>query len=420
MPASAPTAATAPSPPGSSPGLRQMLEATARDCQGCGLCQRQCAFLGRHGQPGQIARGYDPGDRQALALAFQCHLCGLCTSLCPHGVDPESLFLALRREASRRGAADFPRHRRLLAFERRGNSPRYTWYALPRDCRAVFFPGCNLPGSRPGQTWRIFEHLRRRDPSLGMVLDCCNKPSHDLGRQEHFLAMFQEMRDWLWQRGVREVLVACPNCHRVFSSHGQGLKVRTVYEVLAEGELPPAQAVAATVTLHDPCAVRRALPVQRAARQLASRAGLTVREMPHHGPRTLCCGEGGGVGLLNPALSRARVEERRREAAGQTVVTYCAGCAGILGQSMPTTHLLDVLLDPQAALAGRAPVAKAPLSYWHRLRLKKRLQRLVPAAHARQRDRNPLPRPRDGLLAMARALLGRWLGRRQASAPAPK
>jgi uncharacterized membrane protein YdjX (TVP38/TMEM64 family) len=67
---------------------------------------------------------------------------------------------------------------------------------------------------------------------------------------------------------------------------------------------------------------------------------------------------------------------------------------------MPTSHLLDVLLDPRAALAGRAPVAKAPLTYWNRLRLKKHLKAQVPAVHERQRTFIPLPRPKGGLLKL--------------------
>ncbi|MFH1033457.1 MAG: VTT domain-containing protein [Pseudomonadota bacterium] len=405
MPAPSYAAPTAPAPALAadiSPGLHQQLTATLESCLACGLCQRECRFLQEHGQPLEIARSFDPLDNRRLALAFQCSLCGLCAEVCPHDLNPSALFLEMRREAVLRGEGDFAEHQGLLAFERRGNSPRYTWYALPQGCHTVFFPGCNLPGSRPGQTWRIFEHLRANDPSLGMVLDCCNKPSHDLGRQDYFLAMFQEMRDWLLERGVKQVLVACPNCYRVFETHGQDLEVRTVYEVLAEQGPPqaPALAVATTVTLHDSCAVRWAQPVQEAARQLASQAGLTVREMPHHGARTLCCGEGGGVGFLSPELAQAWVAKRRQEAGQERVLTYCAGCAGMLGGSTPTSHLLDVLLDPRAALAGRAPVAKAPLTYWNRLRLKKRLQRQVPAAQERRRAFNPLPQPRGGLVKL--------------------
>lgn len=388
-----------------SPGLLTQLDTMAQACLDCALCQEQCLFLQRQGTPGQIARGLDLQDPRQLSPAYLCSLCGLCGAICPQGLDPAAMFLALRRQAVAQGAADFPEHQGLLAYERRGNSPRYSWYALPQGCRAVFFPGCNLPGSRPQQTWKLFELLRGQDPSLGLVLDCCNKPSHDLGREQYFQAMFGEMRDWLLAQGVKEVLVACPNCHRVFETHGQGLSVRTVYEALADAGLPEMGQASATVTVHDPCVARQAAPMQRAARQWAARAGLAVREMPHHGAKAMCCGEGGGVGFLDPELVQAWEGLRRQEAAGRRVLTYCAGCAGHLGRTMPVTHLADLLLDPQAALAGRAPVSQAPFTYLNRLRLKKRVKSQVPAAITRERTFNPQPAAKGGLLKLALTLL---------------
>ncbi|MBI5522783.1 MAG: VTT domain-containing protein [Desulfarculus sp.] len=377
----------------------------AQACLDCGLCQEQCLFLRRQGSPGQIARGLDPQDPRQLSQAYLCSLCGLCGAVCPQGLDPAAMFLDLRRQAVAQGTAGLPEHQGLLAYERRGNSPRYTWYALPAGCRAVFFPGCNLPGSRPQQTWRLFELLRGQDPSLGLVLDCCNKPSHDLGRQEFFLAMFGEMHDWLLAQGVREVLVACPNCHRVFETHGQGLTVRTVYQALAEAGLPAIGQAPATVTVHDPCVARQAPALQQAARHWAAQAGLAVEEMSHHGAQALCCGEGGGVGFVDPELAQAWARHRGQEAEGRRVLTYCAGCAGHLGRLMPVTHLTDLLLDTQAALAGRAPASKAPFTYLNRLRLKKRAQDQVPAAITRQRTFNPQPPPQGGLLKLALTLL---------------
>lgn len=221
------------------------------------------------------------------------------------------------------------------------------------------------------------------------MLDCCNKPSHDLGRQDYFLAMFGEMRQWLMERGVEEVLVACPNCHRVFEGYGQGLKVRTVYEALAGQGLTWPGVGPATLSVHDSCAVCQAPAVHQAVRRLADQAGLSLTEMPHHSPRTLCCGEGGGVGLLFPQLARTWVELRRQEAEGRTLLTYCAGCAGLLSRHLPTRHLLDLLFFPGATLAGSAPVSGPPWTYLNRLRLKWRLRRQVHALITRQRDFSP-------------------------------
>jgi Fe-S oxidoreductase len=143
------------------------------------------------------------------------------------------MFLAMRRRAVERDGLDLSRYAPLLNYEKRGHSSRFTWYP-PKGARTVFFPGCALPGTRPGITWRFFEELRRSKPDLQMVLDCCHKPSHDLGRQAYFLERFGSIRDRLVEMGVEEVIVACPNCWRVFHEYGAPLEVTTAYQVLAE------------------------------------------------------------------------------------------------------------------------------------------------------------------------------------------
>ena len=50
----------------------------------------ECAFLKKYGTPKAIAEAYAgaSGDK-ALARAFECNLCGLCSNLCPAGIDPD-------------------------------------------------------------------------------------------------------------------------------------------------------------------------------------------------------------------------------------------------------------------------------------------------------------------------------------------
>ncbi|MCE5335144.1 MAG: VTT domain-containing protein, partial [Desulfobacteraceae bacterium] len=296
-----------------------------------------------------------------------------------------SAFLQMRREAVRKGGADFPEHSAILGYERRGTSRRYSWYALPKNCDTIFFPGCTLTGTRSDKVAIVFEHLKKQVPNLGIVLDCCTKPSHDLGREDHFHAMFGEMKSYLTANSIRNVLVACPNCYRIFRQYGEEFSVKTVYEVLAENGLPETAPVSGTVTIHDPCAIRFEEQIHGAVRELIARKGLAVSEMAHHGKKTLCCGEGGSVGFLSPELSKKWASTRQAEAQGRMMITYCAGCANALGGGNPTGHILDLLLEPQQTLAGKAEVTRAPWTYLKRIRLKKKLQREMNPAVSRER-----------------------------------
>ena len=379
---------TADHPPGkeTSPQMRpDTVREMSERCTRCGVCRKNCAFLREYGLPADIAAGYGNNPAVARAAAFACSLCGLCTAVCPEDLDPARMFLDLRRAAFAGGKGDFAAHSRLLNYEKRGTSKRYTWYSLPADCETVFFPGCTLPGARPETTRRLYEQLRADDATVGIVLDCCCKPSHDLGRQEYFEAMFSELRRYLLAAGVRNVLVACTNCFGIFSQYGEGLVVKTVYEYLAARACIPEKQHSGIVTVHDPCVIRMETGIHDAARTLIRSHGLTIREMEHSGKRTVCCGEGGAAGCVAGDLARQWGRLRSREARGDRILTYCAGCAGSLSILTPTDHLLDLLFEPERTLAGKALVSRAPVTYLNRLRLKRRLRKNSSGARTRER-----------------------------------
>ena len=386
------------------------IETVSEKCIECKLCQKECKFLEKYGNPKSIADSFDPAHKKHRATAFECSLCGLCAVVCPVNVNPAQMFMEMRQEVFRLGLGDYPEHSKILDYEKRGTSRRYSYYALPEGCDTVFFPGCTLPGTRPDKVMKLFEHLRQTVPSLGIVLDCCTKPSRDLGRQDHFRSMYGEMEGFLRQNGVRHVLVACPNCYKVFKQHAETISVRTVYELLAESGLPEAATISGTVTVHDPCAVRFEDSIHNAVRGLIEKKGLTVEEMPHHGSKTLCCGEGGSVGFLAPELARNWSAVRAREAGGRRIISYCAGCVNFLNAVTPTTHVLDIIFDPEAAIEGKAGVSRAPLTYWNRIRLKGKFPGKVDAAVTRERVFAPEMRGAKGSLVFRVLLVAAMLG----------
>ncbi|WP_045220127.1 (Fe-S)-binding protein [Desulfonatronum thioautotrophicum] len=389
---------------------RPELERTAREvnagCTGCRICVRQCAFLKMNAPPGRIAQALLTGAGRTDP--FACSLCGLCGALCPEMVKPGNMFLEMRREAVDQGRVDWKRYKAILNYERRGHSALFSWYPT-RSSKNVFFPGCTLPGTRPRITWQFFEALRSLYPDMAMVLDCCHKPSHDLGRQSFFLERFQGIQDRLLALGVKRLFVACPNCHKVFKQYGGGQEVVTVYEALAQGRyhvqgqeavhqdfaISPDTSV--QVAIHDPCPLRDEPKTHEAVRALLSTRGFALREMKNSRTRTLCCGEGGSVGFHTPALATTWAKKRRAQsqvrgqsqghsrdqsqgqnrsqAQADRVVTYCAGCTACLNRFMPTSHLGDLLFDPNSTLAGKNRPAKAPITYLNRLLFKRRLKR---------------------------------------------
>jgi Fe-S oxidoreductase len=278
------------------------------------------------------------------------------------------------------GRGPLKQHRRILAYEKRGLSKLFSLEMLPRNCRTVFFPGCALAGCGNQLVDRLFQLLNKHIEDLGIVLNCCTKPSYDLGRAAFFEERFSALKNHLRARGVNTVLTACPSCHQIFSRYAAGLEIKTVYEVLAdtidshpdtiiEEEMPVGMAI------HDPCAIRFDQTVQKSVRALATQLGCDVREMKHSRKKTFCCGEGGAASWVAPKITEQWSLKRKYESGAAPVLTYCTGCVKFLSKKINTIHILELLLRREGGVHRETAVVKAPFTYLNRLLLKYRLRR---------------------------------------------
>jgi Fe-S oxidoreductase len=270
------------------------------------------------------------------------------------------MFLSLRQEAVNLGEDHLRPHRRLLSFERLGGSPLFRYSYLPPHCETVFYPGCSLTGARPKETMQLYRLLQTLEPTMGIVLDCCNKPSHDLGRQHFFEQRFSARMQLLDQRKIRRIITGCPSCLQAFSMLPHNFSVTTIFAVLADNDLlPPARFSGLSCRLHDPCSIRFSRTIHADVRRIMKSLGLRLTEMVHNRENTLCCGEGGGVGFTNPRLSAEWSRQRIVEAEDQLLVTYCAGCTSQLRSHGNVHHLVDLLF---ADTTTGKPVARTVTS----------------------------------------------------------
>ncbi|MGW8195168.1 MAG: (Fe-S)-binding protein [Desulforhopalus sp.] len=356
----------------SSVSLFSVLRDSRQRCTECGACVQTCAFLSRYGTPRAISTLFDFNVLQHRQMAYHCSLCGLCSAVCPEGVDPCALFLEIRRYHVDSGSFDARPYRSLIWYEALGGSRLFSWYGLPDGCDTVFFPGCTLAGTRPKVTWQIYQQLQQFFPSLGVVLACCAKPSHDLGCAGHFASVFGALLQRLSARGVKTVLTACPSCTKIFLEYSRQISVQTVYEVFHHQRSVEIGAPGRNgeIAVHDPCQLRDYPEVQSAVRSLLVGLGYTVTEIPHRKKTTLCCGEGGAVGCIESSLSYRWMQIRQQKNKGCRLVTYCAGCTGFFGRVMPTFHILDLLFLKGGPSDREIPVSRGLMTYINRLWLK--------------------------------------------------
>jgi len=349
--------------------LRFLARTISEDCTQCRACQVRCAFLREHGTPRDLADQILDGGA-GVARAFECSLCGLCLAVCPMKLPLPDFFLAMRQAALKSNVASLTPYRSLLNYEAVGASSLFRLSVLPTGGDTVLFPGCALPAGHPHTALALYRHLRAADPTLGIVLGCCFKPSHDLGRQDFFASRFGTLRATLLAQGVRTVLTACPNCFKVFAQYGDGLTVRNVLSTLAENPPQGRTPVQGTAVMHTPCPLRFEKDVQDVALKLTRESGLDVEKTRQEGFLGACCGEGGAVGALRPDYATAWTRNVENVAKGRTIITTCAGCAKFISLRTAAIHLLDLIFFPHAALDGALPRPRGLGAYLHRLRFK--------------------------------------------------
>ena len=344
--------------------------AEARRCLQCECleCVKICAYLERFGAyPRKYAReiynnaSIVMGMHQANKLINSCSLCGLCERVCPEDFAVQDLCLQARRSMVRRGKMPPSAHEFALQDMRFSLSGRFRLarHAPGRtDSAHVFFPGCQLCASAPGQVRRVYAHLLEVLPGgVGLMLGCCGAPAFWAGREDEFRTVCEGfLEDWT-ALGQPRLIAACSTCFRMFSEHLPQVPTVSLWQALDAMNLPPPAAAATGLRLaiHDPCTTRPYPAVQDAVRRIVKRLGVSAEELTLGRDKTECCGFGGLMQNANPDLSR-EVAARRARISPLDYLTYCAMCRDSLAAvGKRALHLLDVVF-PDAA--GPDPAAR--------------------------------------------------------------
>ena len=164
----------------------------------CSQCVKHCTFLQHYVQefPG-TEKGLVLGER-GLAdplIPYSCHYCGLCQAVCPKDLHAGRPCLSAREALVARGHGPLPPHKGIQNFVKWGASPTF---ALSRPDPAtgkaarVFFPGCSLAGHATEVVKAAYDHLRRRLPDTGLMLNCCGAPSYFMGEKDVMLRIIRQ------------------------------------------------------------------------------------------------------------------------------------------------------------------------------------------------------------------------------------
>jgi NADPH-dependent glutamate synthase beta subunit-like oxidoreductase/heterodisulfide reductase subunit B len=320
-------------------------------CQ-CKLCVKDCEFLRLYCEtPKELAEKFRAGYfREKPAIAYSCNICGLCQELCPQDLNIGDMCLALRQQMVEEGIGPLPQHQ-LVKRDQNWSTSDSVKLAQPdprtAECKRAFFPGCALSGYSPELVMKVYDYLQEKLPGTGIILGCCGSPTHLIGDQSRFGEILSEVEAEMKRLGASELLVACPECYQTIKHNAPHLKIRSVYEVMAEQGLPETAKASANkvFSLHDPCNTRWEKEWQDSARALIKEMGYQIEEMEYSRDKTRCCGLGGMVPYADFELTK-RISKKRVSEASHDIVTYCAACREAFAAHRPSIHILDLIFNP--------------------------------------------------------------------------
>ncbi len=274
-------------------------------------------------------------------LAFRCSLCRLCEAVCPKELKISDMFLEFRRLVVREDSDILKHFKPLLTYESFGASKYAKIYKLPKGCDTVLFPGCEFPHTRATSLKKLYSILQKVIPDIGIAMDCCLKPSFDLGREEFFHQKISAIRERFAKYGIKNIITLCPSCYVTLKGNLPGMSVTMIYDKLMDTDFN--RRTDKEYHLIDPCKLRFEDDILLSVRKIAKKNGVQLKELKYSRDKALCCGEGGGALFIAPRYKEGWLKKRGADVSADTIA-YCAGCVNNLGTVAPTGHLLDLLL----------------------------------------------------------------------------
>ncbi|SDC86816.1 (Fe-S)-binding protein [Actinokineospora iranica] len=297
-------------------------------------------------------------------VLWSCTTCGACVEQCPVDIEHVDHIVDMRRYQVLI-ESNFPSELggMFKNLENKGNpwgqnaKDRLAWTEdldfevpvfdgeLAADTEYLFWVGCaGAFEDRAKKTTRaVAELLHQAEVKyvvLGSEETCTGDPARRAGNEFLFQMLAQQNVEVInsvfegREAGKRKVVVTCAHCFNTLANEYPQLggKYEVVHhtqllnKLVRERRLVPVAPVAEDITYHDPCYLGRHNQVYDAPRELVGASGATLREMPRHADRAMCCGAGGARMWMEERIGKRINVERVDEALGTAPSKIATGC----------------------------------------------------------------------------------------------
>jgi glycolate oxidase iron-sulfur subunit len=201
--------------------------------------------------------------------------------------------------------------------------------------------------------------------------DCCGSLLHHMGREDEALAQARAGIDaWTAVEGLDAIVITASGCGTTVKDYGFMLRTDSAYaepaariarlskdicEYLAVLPLKPVNdAGGLIVAYHAACSLQHGQRIVRQPKDLLSKLGFTVKEIPQG---HLCCGSAGTYNILHPDIARRWRERKVRTIEELRPDVIAAGNLGCItqiatGTELPAVHTVQLI---DWATGGRRP-----------------------------------------------------------------
>ena len=307
----------------------------------CGFCREECPVyrVNRYETfscRGKmlVARGLLEGllnsSKEMAEVLERCLLCGYCQARC--ALKNMEIITAMRHSMAKEGLADKIHIENTTKIIKEGRLFDST--ALDkRDGNVPLYTGC-LYRSSSKELSNILSVLEKLDihPQVGEET-CCGYIVEATGFSQEFEKIRERCIENFNQRKDEVTLTLCPTC-TITLKEKYGLRVQhavvAVNHRLREPEIARRlKPLNLRATYHDPCHLGRMLGIFEEPREVLQRLGVDIVEMEHNRSFSTCCGGGGGLTMVDDALSMEISKNRLRDAIDvgvDTIITVCPTC----------------------------------------------------------------------------------------------
>jgi Fe-S oxidoreductase len=338
-------------------------------CLQCGICTETCpnTMLNKNERfsPREFIQKLRLGllDFSGEDLWF-CTNCGSCTSVCPYEIPFIDVMIDLRNLVIEQGAGYLPTSTKSAIASianyknpwgedsyKRGDWIKTLNYPLltkSNTNETLLFTGCYPSYDEHGK--KVAQAAAQLLNEAGISYDilgekeaCCGDSVLRVGDYETFEQLKTMNKTGFDEKGIKNIYTLSPHCFDVIKNHyfeenddkfSVAPFVLLLHEILTKDRLNVNKPINKIVTFHDPCFLSKHNHITNEPREiLESLPGIELREMEHHGSKSICCGGGGGGIWLDrkkgERLSEIRLTEALKTRA-DVLITACPLCLSML------------------------------------------------------------------------------------------